>query len=121
MYLNCKTNFSFRYGTCSTAELVTRAVDLGIHALALTNINSTSDLWDFVQTCEKNSIKPVPGVEIRNGDEFLYILLAVNNSGITWINRFLSIHLQSNTPFPSHSPTNTVGDDHVFVIYPPGR
>src|SRR5437762_11576294 len=41
MYLNCKTYFSFRYGTFATEELVKTAADLGITALGLTNINST--------------------------------------------------------------------------------
>ena len=47
MYLNCKTYYSFRYGTMSTEELVTTAVDKGVSTLALTNINSTCDVWEF--------------------------------------------------------------------------
>ena len=49
MYLNCKTNFSFRYGTFSTGDLVKKVVDLGITSLTLTNINSTCDDWEFVR------------------------------------------------------------------------
>ncbi len=37
MYLNCKTYFSFKYGTFSTEDLVKTAVDKGVTALALTN------------------------------------------------------------------------------------
>jgi DNA polymerase III alpha subunit len=72
MYLNCKTYYSFRYGTYSTEELVNQAVEKGISSLALTNINSTVDAWPFVKLCEKNNIKPIIGVEIRNDDELLY-------------------------------------------------
>src|SRR4051812_45248258 len=95
MYLNCKTYFSFRYGTFSTRELVKKAVDRGVGALALTNINSTCDVWDFVKHCQEENIKPIAGVEIINDDKLLYILLAANNTGLTWIHAFLSEQLQA--------------------------
>jgi len=98
MYINCKTYFSLRYGTFSTKELVQHAVDHGITALALTNINCTCDIWDFVKFCREESIKPIPGVEVRNGDDLLYILLAANNNGLTWINEFISSHLIEDKP-----------------------
>ena len=53
MYLNCKTYFSFRYGTFSSKELVKAAVDNGVTALALTNINSTCAICDFVKYCRE--------------------------------------------------------------------
>src|SRR5229473_5379379 len=93
MYLNCKTYFSFRYGTFATEELVKAGVEAGAMALALTNINGTSDAWDFVQFCRENGIKPILGAEIRNGNKLLYILLARNNKGFRWINEFLSEYL----------------------------
>ncbi len=48
MYLNCKTQFSFRYGTYKTEDLVLAARERGADMLALTNINNTADIWDFV-------------------------------------------------------------------------
>lgn len=101
MYLNCKTYFSFRYGTFGTEELVKAAVELGATALALTNINSTCDAWDFVKFCLEQNIKPILGAEIRNGDELLYILLAANNRGFRAINQFISQHLKGKMDFPS--------------------
>src|SRR5215471_3915309 len=95
MYLNCKTNFSFRYGTFSCEELVKEGVVQGATSLALTNINGTPDTWDFVKRCNDAGIKPIAGAEIRNGNKLLYILLAANNKGLTWINHFLSEHLKS--------------------------
>src|SRR5687767_13428102 len=100
MYLNCKTYFSFHYGTFSTEELVKTAEENGVKALALTNINSTADLWDFVEFCQQSGIKPVAGTEIRNDSQLLYLLIAKNNSGVLAINKFLSNHIQSATPFP---------------------
>ncbi len=117
MYLNCKTYFSFLYGTFGTEELVTTAVEKGITTLALTNINNTCDLWDFVDFCCQQQIKPVAGAEIRNEDAVCYILLARNNKGFTQINRFLSEHLHEKKCFPSVPPP----DPDVFVIYPFSR
>ena len=99
MYLNCKTNFSFRFGTFKTEELVRDAEALGVKAMAITNINNTCDVWDFVDHCKDAGIKPVAGTEIRNRQAFLYILLAKNNTGLLEINRFLSQRLQENQPF----------------------
>src|SRR3954465_3479767 len=99
MYLNCKTFFSYRYGTFSTEELVQEGVEKGAAALALTNINNTSDWWDFYSFCTDKGIRPLLGVEIKQGDESLYILIARNNSGLMTINRYLSFHLQTKQPF----------------------
>jgi DNA polymerase-3 subunit alpha len=115
MYLNCKTYFSFKYGTYATEELVKKAASLSIDRLALTNINNTCDSWDFVDYCQDNGIKPVLGSEIWNGNEFCYILLAKNNDGFEQINRFISKHLQEELPFPKR-PDLT----EVYCIFPFG-
>lgn len=122
MYLNCKTYFSFRYGTYSTEELVKTAVERGVTSMALTNINSTCDVWDFVKYCRSEGIKPIAGVEIRNGDELLYILLAANNRGLQWIHEFLSKHLQAKTDFPTtvENPSFFLDSWDGFIIYPLG-
>ena len=100
MYLNCRTYYSWRYGTFATEELVNKALELGVNSLALTNINSTCDLWQFVKLCQEGGIKPITGVEIRNKDKLLYILIAANNDGLTWIHEFLSTHLINKKEFP---------------------
>ena len=117
MYLNCKTWFSFRYGTIETRALVKLARGFGISSLALTNINNTQDVWDFVDFCQQEGIKPVAGVEIRNDSHLCYILLARNNEGFFTINRFLSEHLHEKKPFPAR-PLFT---GNVYTIYPFGR
>jgi DNA-directed DNA polymerase III PolC len=129
MYLNCKTYFSFRYGTLATEELVKTGAENGATTLALTNINNTCDIWDFVKFCREQQIKPIAGVEIRNENDCLYILLAVNNKGYGEINRFVSEHLQSLTPSPSPKgegkesrnilfPLKPLKHNDVIVIYP---
>jgi DNA-directed DNA polymerase III PolC len=119
MYLNCKTYFSFRYGTISTKELVTNAVEKGVTSLALTNINATCDVWGFVKECREAGIKPIAGVEIRNGDQHLYLLIAANNKGMAWIQRFLSAHLLDEKAFPDNVEEHFFDNlNDGFVIYP---
>ncbi|HYF30437.1 MAG TPA: DNA polymerase III subunit alpha [Chitinophagaceae bacterium] len=122
MYLNCKSYYSLRYGTFGTEELVKEAALIGATAIALTNINSTCDAWDFIRFCQTDGLKPVVGAEIRNGNTFLYILLAANNKGFTWINKFISDHLLAGKPFPEYAEENPFFDDtwDGFVIYPFG-
>ncbi|HTD98812.1 MAG TPA: DNA polymerase III subunit alpha [Mucilaginibacter sp.] len=120
MYLNCKTYYSFKYGSFSTEELVKTAVDKGIKTLTLTNINTTYDTWDFVKHCRASGIKPITGAEIRNGDELLYILIAANNRGLADIHQFLSAHLTAKTDFPASTRVFTNSYDG-YMIYPLGK
>ena len=121
MYLNCKTYFSWRYGTFATEELVTHAIEEGATSLALTNINSTADTWDFVDFCQQHGAKPIAGAEVRNNEDnsapgsdiFCYLLLARNNMGFEAINLFLSQHLQQKMPFPDQPPLLP----DVWVVY----
>ena len=117
-----KTYFSFKYGTLSTEELITAGVEAGATTLALTNINSTCDAWDFVLYCQQKKIKPILGVEIRRENTLLYILLAANNNGFRRINEFLSAHLLTKKPFPGSDslddPFQNTTDG--FIIYPLG-
>jgi DNA-directed DNA polymerase III PolC len=121
MYLNCRTYFSVRYGTYSTEELVNTAAEHGLHVLALTNINCTCDCWDFVNFCRQKEIKPVVGVEIKNDDTLLYILIARNNKGFAGINEFLSFHLQQKKNFPDNANAYFPGSPDVYIVYPLDR
>lgn len=114
MYLNCKTYFSYRYGVLGTEELVKEAAEAGLQAVALTNINCTADHWDFLDYCRQYAIKPVLGAEIRNGDAFLYVLLAKDVDGIQIINEFISYHLQNKKDFPGRPTFN----EKIWIIYP---
>lgn len=120
MYLNCKTYFSLRYGTFTTAALVEAAVNMNVPLLTLTNINNTCDAWDFVKRCRAAGVKPIVGAEIRNGDEFLYLLIAANNKGFEWINQFLSQRLIEGKPFPATAEEHPFFNDlwDGFVVYP---
>ncbi|GAA4459951.1 DNA polymerase III subunit alpha [Nibrella saemangeumensis] len=114
MYWNVHSHYSFRYGTLSPAELVQAAVRLGISRLALTDINNTTGLYEFVSECRQAGIEPIAGVEFRNGDHLCYICLARNAEGLAEIHIFLTNCLAHHRPFPTLAPVFI----HVWTIYP---
>ena len=99
------------------ADLVKKATAMGYTTLPLTDINTTMGVADFVFECQKQCIRPVVGVEFRNGDELLYVALAKNNAGFAELNRFLTQHNLTKQPYPELAPEW----DDVFVIYPFGK
>ncbi len=117
MYLNVKSYYSLCYGTVSIEDLVERAGALHIPAMALTDINNTMGMIDFVFECKKYGIKPVAGCEFRNGDELMYVAVARNNEGFREINETLSLHNISKVPYAAEAPQW----NNVFVIYPFGK
>ena len=98
-------------------DLVERAAALGYRTLPLTDINTTMGVADFVVECQKKGVRPVVGVEFRNGNELLYVALAKNNKGFAELNRFLTQHNLTKQPYPESAPEW----DEVFVIYPFGK
>src|SRR5690554_364486 len=101
MYLNCLSYHSLRYGVLSPEVLVRRARALGIDVLVLTDINTTSGVYDFVKACRAAGITPLVGIEFRNGNRHLYTGIARSFEGFGELNRFLSQHLMSGSPLPS--------------------
>ncbi len=117
MYLNCHSYYSLRYGTFSVETLAAMAVKSGIDKLALTDINNSMGVVDFVKACTKNGVKPVAGIEFRAGNELLYVGIARNNEGFMELNEFLSYHNINHLPLPGEAPTFS----HSIVIYPFGK
>src|SRR5690554_956036 len=106
--------YSFRYGTCSPADVLDRAVANDYDVVALTDINSTAGSLNFVRIASKKGVKPVLGIDFRNGAKQCFLALAKNNKGWEEINAYLSHFLHSGKPFPERAPQFK----HVFVIYP---
>jgi DNA polymerase-3 subunit alpha len=101
----------------SPEQLVHEGYDKEAEVLAITDINNTSGTFTFHKACKARGIKPVAGIEFRNGDELLYIGLAKNNKGFQELNVFLSQYKALHTPLPSVAPEF----HHVYLIYPWGK
>ncbi|MEG3658543.1 DNA polymerase III subunit alpha [Arenibacter palladensis] len=114
MYLNCHTYYSLRFGTMSEVELLELAEKNQVHHLALTDINNTSAGLNFVRKAQEKGIKPIVGIDFRNGVDPCFVGLAKNNNGYQELNNFLSEHLHHDKKIESRAP---VFND-AFVIYP---
>ncbi|MEQ9307591.1 MAG: PHP domain-containing protein, partial [Marinoscillum sp.] len=65
--LNVHSYFSFKYGLLSIDKLMDWAIANQVKTLALTDINSTSGSLEFVRQAQKHGIRPILGVDFRNG------------------------------------------------------
>lgn len=115
--LNCHSSYSLKYGMVDPEELVHWGTAAGYQYLALTDINNTSAILNFVRYSKENNRIPIVGVDFRNGISCCYVVLAENNEGLLEINRFLSKHTHEETPFPAKAPFF----EHCIVIYPWGK
>ncbi|MCK5066084.1 MAG: DNA polymerase III subunit alpha [Bacteroidales bacterium] len=102
-----------RYGTMAVETLVEKAAGLGIDALALTDINNSTGMIDFVKACHQYGVHPMAGIEFRNGDRYLYTGIARNPDGFRVLNDFLSYHNESGLPLPERAPPL----EDVWFIY----
>lgn len=112
--LNNHTYYSLRFGTYSETDLLTMAKDYGYQTLVITDINTTSACLNFTRLAPKYGIKPILGIDFRNGIRQEFIALAKNNTGFQEINDFLSHHLHHKLPIPELPPKFK----EVSVIYP---
>lgn len=115
--LNIHSCYSLKYGMTDPEELVKWGAGSGYERIALTDINNTSGVLNFVRYNQENGRVPVVGVDFRNGISCCYVVLAKNNDGFLEVNRFLSKHTHEALPFPSKAPQF----EHCVVIYPWGK
>lgn len=113
MFVNCHSYYSLRYGTMSVEELAGAAAANGEESIVLTDINNSSAMPEFVRECRKAGIRPAGGVEFRNNNRLLYIVIARNNQGFREINEFLSRHNISGEPLPFPAPRFS----QCYIIY----
>lgn len=115
--LNNHSCYSLKYGMVDPEELVQWGANSGYDRIALTDINNTSGVLNFVRYSKENGRIPVIGVDFRNGISCCYVVLAKNNDGFREINDFLSRHTHEEKPFPSRAPFFK----NCLVIYPWGK
>src|SRR6185312_1004483 len=114
MLLNCHTYYSFSYGTLSVEELLNEVVLKGHKSFVLSDINNTSACIDTIRSANEKGIKPIIGIDFRNGIKQQYIGIAKNNLGFKELNEHLSEHLHEAKNFNSTAPEFA----NTYVIYP---
>ena len=116
MYINSHTYYSLRYGTISIDKLLDLAVKNKADVMALTDINTSAGIPEFVKKAKKSGIKPLAGIEFRNGDHMMFIGIARNNYGLKELNDYLTEHNLNKKDFCQNEKIF----DNVLVVYPFG-
>lgn len=114
MFLNAHSWSSFKYGVMKTEVLLEEAARAGVRTFVLTDIHSSAGVPDFVRDAPKYGVRPVAGIEFRQGAHLLYIGIAKNNAGFQRLNELLSAHLLEEAAFPDLPPEL----EEVFFILP---
>lgn len=114
MYLNCHSYYSLRHGTLSIEELVAQAVHYQLPYLALTDINCTTGVFDFVRLCREHKIHPIVGMEYRKEGKLCYIGLAKNFEGFSELNELITRFNLGESDLPLVNPDLA----NCYVIYP---
>jgi len=81
VHLHCHTPFSFLDGASRVEDLIRRAAELNMPALAVTDHNNLSTAVQFAQVASKAGIKAIQGVEVSLEDGSHLTLLAQNTQG----------------------------------------
>jgi len=114
MYLNCHTYYSLRYGTFSEVDLLKLALENGVTSLVLSDINNTSACLNFIRLAKEYTIKPIVGIDFRNGVKQQFVGIAKNNNGFEELNTFLSEHSHKKLKLPERAPLFK----NSYIIYP---
>ena len=113
MLLNCHTYYSLCYGTLSVEQLLNEVEQKGYDKFVLADINNTSACIETVRLANERKLKPILGIDFRNGVKQLYVGIAKNNEGFFELNEYLSAHLHENKKIELQAPEFK----HVYVIY----
>lgn len=106
IHLHVHTEFSWLDGACIIDDLVQRAVQYKMPAVAITDRNSVAGASRLWHQCVKAGIKPIIGLEIAvqndpgDGRIFSVILLAKNGSGYDNLCRLVSLAYEQDRLAP---------------------
>lgn len=114
MLLNCHTYYSFCYGTIPTEDLLKELPKHGYTEFVISDINNTAACLDAIRKSKEYGLRPIVGIDFRNGVQQQYVAIAKNNAGFKEINDFLTTHLHAEKEFAPLAPSFK----NAFVIYP---
>ncbi len=86
----------------------------GYSSFVLSDINNTSASIDVVREAGERGLKPILGIDFRDGVRQQYVGIAINNEGFRELNEHLSYHLHNNIAFDCEAPAF----NNAYIIYP---
>src|SRR6516165_9628333 len=105
--LHCHSNFSLLDGGSHPEELVERARELGLAALAITDRNGLYGAVRFAQAAREAQLPAIIGAELTLEDESHLVVLAETKEGYANLSRLISrAHLDNERLDPHTSYHN---------------
>jgi DNA-directed DNA polymerase III PolC len=122
MFLNTHSWFSLRYGVLRPEELLAEAQAAGVTCMALTDVHCTAGGPDFARLAPKYGVRPVLGVDFRDGAIQRYVGLARDHDGYERLCGFLSglLH-EGHAGKPARIPDRAPALEGVVWVYPWAR
>ncbi|MBL7075392.1 DNA polymerase III subunit alpha [candidate division KSB1 bacterium] len=118
IHLHCHSNHSFTDSTITVGDLIRKAAEFNMNAVALTDTNGFYGVIPFYKKAVESGIKPIIGVEVDDPKtpELKVVLLAKNRSGYSEISHIITQrHL--NKDFNLMSILMTASED-IFILSP---
>lgn len=94
-HLQIHSCYSLLYGSRSISDIVCSAKDIGLEALALTDINNLYGIHPFIETCHEHGIRPIIGSEIRSGQERA-VALVKTREGFSNLTRLITLRMKGD-------------------------
>ena len=88
--LHCHSYYSFHDGASRIGELLTRAVELGYPALALTDHDNLCGAMEFARMARSLGVQPITGAEVTTSGRHHLTLLAETRAGYANLCQLLS-------------------------------
>jgi DNA polymerase-3 subunit alpha len=82
----------------------------------ISDINNTSACLELFRISGEQGLKPIAGIDFRNGIRQKYVGIAKNNTGFSQLNEHLSEHLRQEKEFEDNAPAADLNE--TFIIYP---
>ena len=98
----------------SIDELLIEAEKNKVESLVLTDINNTSACLNFIRDASKHNVKPIVGIDFRNGAKQQFVGIAINNKGFQELNKYLTYLFHNNLKVSKQAPEF----ENAYVIYP---
>ncbi len=114
--LHCHSNFSFLDGASHPEELVLRAKELGMPALAITDHDGLYGAVRFLKAAREHGVRPIIGAEVTLENGTHLVLLARDSYGYSNLCRLISYsHLNQEKGKASLSPSMLCGYSHGLI------
>lgn len=112
--LNNHSYYSLRYGILTVENIIEFYLQNESDVVALTEINSTTTLHDFLRLTKKNNTNALWGIDFRNEAKQMFVAYAKNTFGVNELATFLSDHLHHKKDFEQRAPQWK----HCVIVYP---